>query len=130
MHIATLISGFLGTKYLKEFVPLTVEWKEVEVRCLEASQGNRYHIISAQVPKGWSVRAEVSVLNYIALNTHISSQDRTFTDVSNAGWSTTLGVASFREPMQNKADLDLAKSFVHRGRPFLVRKRDCPDTSY
>ncbi|KAJ7453319.1 hypothetical protein B0H11DRAFT_2288366 [Mycena galericulata] len=94
----------LGTPYLKPFEPLTVAWKDVSVRCFDAHDSKRYHIILAQVPKGWKVHPEIP----------------NFTDITNAGFSTTLGVASFKEPMGNKLDLDVAKSLVRRGRPFKV----------
>jgi hypothetical protein len=51
-------------------------------------------------------------------------QDLTFTDVSNAGFATTLGVASFHEQMNNKIDLEVAKTLVRRGRPKKVRKQE------
>ncbi|KAJ7830801.1 hypothetical protein B0H14DRAFT_3714434 [Mycena olivaceomarginata] len=94
-----------GTPYEKPVTLLTVEFKDMPVRCFEASNTDRYHIILAQVPKGWSTRVE----------------DVTFTDVSNAGFATTLGVASFHEQMNNKIDLEIAKMSVRRGRPKKVR---------
>lgn len=63
---------------------------------------------------------------FSATLTLMCAQDHTFTDVSNAGFSTTLGVASFREPMQNKVDLTLARSLVRRGRPFKVCLMNVP----
>ncbi|KAJ7186389.1 hypothetical protein C8R46DRAFT_1024465 [Mycena filopes] len=95
----------IGTPYLKPVTLTTLEWKEVEVRCFRAKSTNRYHIILAQVPPGWNAYLE----------------DFDFEDVSNAGFATTLGVASFREPVQNKPDLELAKTLVRRGRPPKVR---------
>ncbi|KAJ7436622.1 hypothetical protein FB451DRAFT_1307112 [Mycena latifolia] len=91
----------IGTPYLKPFEPLTVEWKDVPVRCFSGTDGRRYHIILAKVPKGWPILEEITE----------------FTDITNAGFLTTLGVASFKEPMQNKVDLHVAKSLVRRGRP-------------
>ncbi|KAJ7178255.1 hypothetical protein C8R46DRAFT_1029740 [Mycena filopes] len=91
----------IGTPYLKDFTPITTQWKEVPVRCFEASNGARYHIILAQVPRGWPVRVE----------------NTTFNDISNAGFATTLGAASFREQVNNKTDLEQAKALIHRGRP-------------
>ncbi|KAJ7482728.1 hypothetical protein FB451DRAFT_1364625 [Mycena latifolia] len=87
----------IGEPYLKEVTLITAQCKEVQVHCFSATKSNRYHVILAQVPKGW--------------------QDPTFTDVSNAGFATTLCVASFKEPMQNKMDLEQAKSLARRGRP-------------
>ncbi|KAJ7664642.1 hypothetical protein DFH06DRAFT_1128044 [Mycena polygramma] len=92
---------FDSTPYRKPVDPLTVTFKEVKVRCFEAPNTNRYHVILAQVPKGWSTRVE----------------DIAFVDVSNAGFLTTLGVASFHEQVNNKLDLENAKSLVKRGRP-------------
>ncbi|KAJ6494111.1 hypothetical protein C8R47DRAFT_1318939 [Mycena vitilis] len=91
----------IGTPYRKPVDSLMVTFKEVKVRCFEAPNTNRYHVIMAQVPKGWSTRVE----------------DTTFADVSNAGFLTTLGVASFHEQVNNKLDLENAKSLVKRGRP-------------
>ncbi|KAJ7149916.1 hypothetical protein C8R46DRAFT_1306347 [Mycena filopes] len=91
----------IGTPYLKEFTPITTQWKEVPVRCFEASNGARYHIILAQVPRGWPVRVENTAFN----------------DISNAGFATTLGAASFREQVNNKTDLEQAKALIHRGHP-------------
>ncbi|KAJ6573195.1 hypothetical protein DFH09DRAFT_1312444 [Mycena vulgaris] len=46
--------------------------------------------------------------------------DTNFSDVTNAGYLTTLGAASFRGPMQNKIDVEKAKtlrpSYLDRSR--------------
>ncbi|KAJ7079275.1 hypothetical protein B0H15DRAFT_914148 [Mycena belliarum] len=93
-----------GTPYLKPFELLTKEWKDMPVRCFSAPGSRRYHIILAQVPQGYPIRSEIT----------------NFSDVTNAGFSTTLGVASFKEPMQNKPDLHVAKALVRRGRPVKI----------
>ncbi|KAJ6524591.1 hypothetical protein DFH09DRAFT_1096007 [Mycena vulgaris] len=43
--------------------------------------------------------------------------DTNFSDVTNAGYLTTLGAASFRGPMQNKIDVEKTKTLIRRGRP-------------
>ncbi|KAK7019996.1 hypothetical protein R3P38DRAFT_2972301 [Favolaschia claudopus] len=91
----------IGTLYTKPVTLLTNEWKDVPVRFFPASNTNRYHIINAQVPNGWKTRVEEPMLS----------------DVTNAGFATTLGRASFREQVNNKTDLEQAKLLVHRGRP-------------
>ncbi|KAJ7186588.1 hypothetical protein C8R46DRAFT_1024628 [Mycena filopes] len=99
--VTAVLNDSAGTPYLKDFTPITAQWKEVPVRCFEASKGASYHIIRAQVPRGWPVRVENTAFN----------------DVTNAGFATTLGVASFREQVNNKPDLEQAKALIHRGRP-------------
>ncbi|KAJ7185981.1 hypothetical protein C8R46DRAFT_1208073 [Mycena filopes] len=63
----------IGTPYLKDFTPITTQWKEVP--------------------------------------------NTAFNDVTNTGFATTLGVASFCEQVNNKPDLEQAKALIHRSRP-------------
>lgn len=44
-------------------------------------------------------------------------KDNSFTNVSNTGFLSTLGPASFREPIQNKIDAKMAKSLIRCRRP-------------
>ncbi|KAJ7675728.1 hypothetical protein DFH06DRAFT_1170354 [Mycena polygramma] len=91
----------VGTPYVKPVIPLTAEHRDVHVQRFEAGNTNRYHVIVAQVPEGWSV----------------PSKDATFGDVSNVGFSTTVGAASLHEQVNNKLDLEKVKLQIRRGRP-------------
>ncbi|KAJ7726999.1 hypothetical protein DFH07DRAFT_945938 [Mycena maculata] len=95
----------IGTPYLKPFTPITTKWKDVEVQSFDAPGSKRYHIFKALAPQGWTVRTE----------------KRNFADVTNAGFATTLGVASFKEPMFNKVDLRRVKVQLQPGRPATIK---------
>ncbi|KAK7032696.1 hypothetical protein R3P38DRAFT_2520548 [Favolaschia claudopus] len=95
----------IGTQYCKPWTSTDRQYKFLPVRLFKDSQkNNRYHVILAKPPPTWA-------------KTHTEATP--FTDVANAGFATTLGPASFFEPMQNKADpkqLTLLRA-GKRGRP-------------
>ncbi|KAJ7176819.1 hypothetical protein C8R46DRAFT_44716 [Mycena filopes] len=91
----------IGEPYHGAFTPATGEWKVVKVRMFEATQNSRYHVILARPPHAWNAITEATP----------------FKDVSTAGFSTTLGPASFFEPMQNKPDINELRALVHPGQP-------------
>ncbi|KAJ7662790.1 hypothetical protein DFH06DRAFT_1042758 [Mycena polygramma] len=95
----------IGTPYTRQHEPIAQKFKELKVRKYLNGQVNRYHIIAAAVPAHWVRHPE----------------DSSFGDVTNAGYLTTLGCASFREPMHNKIDLNKAKALVRPGRPPKIR---------
>ncbi|KAK6981518.1 hypothetical protein R3P38DRAFT_3113515 [Favolaschia claudopus] len=89
----------IGLPYLAPCEPTTRMFKVVPVRFFEDSANNRYHIIKAMPAR---LMGECS-----------------HRDVSNAGFQSTLGPASFVEPLRNKLDPDeVARLRVgKRGRP-------------
>ncbi|KAJ7233378.1 hypothetical protein C8J57DRAFT_1250030 [Mycena rebaudengoi] len=82
--------------YNKPWQKTTEKFKKVSVCCFKGDDTNRYHIILATPPPQWEVHEE----------------DNNFTNVSNTGFLSTLGPASFREPIQNKIDAKMAKSLI------------------
>ncbi|KAK6977239.1 hypothetical protein R3P38DRAFT_2582166 [Favolaschia claudopus] len=95
----------IGTPYRKPWTSTDRQYKFLPVRLFKDSQkNNRYHVILAKPPPTW---------------VKIHTEATLFTDVANTGFATTLGPASFFEPMQNKADpnqLTLLRA-GKRGRP-------------
>ncbi|KAJ7270160.1 hypothetical protein B0H12DRAFT_1310880, partial [Mycena haematopus] len=79
----------IGTPYHGKWTPTNKKYKIVEVRMFEGSKSNRYHVIRATPPAIWNACTEPVP----------------FKDVTNMGFTTTLGPASFYEPMQNKLDI-------------------------
>ncbi|KAJ7030583.1 hypothetical protein C8F04DRAFT_716732 [Mycena alexandri] len=96
----------IGKLYHKPWMPAIGEWKVVKVQMFEVGQSSRYHCILAKPPSNWNAITEATP----------------FKDVSTAGFSTTLGPASFYEPMQNKPDVTQLHSLIHPGQP---RKVSC-----
>ncbi|KAJ7848329.1 hypothetical protein B0H13DRAFT_1470951, partial [Mycena leptocephala] len=92
---------FIGTPYHSEWTMYTGKWKDVPVRMFKDAHSNMYYVIRATPPADWNASAEVF----------------DFKDVTNAGFATTLGPASFFEPMQNKLDPNQLHSMVHAGQP-------------
>ncbi|KAK6971563.1 hypothetical protein R3P38DRAFT_3496235 [Favolaschia claudopus] len=76
----------IGLPYLAPCEPTTRMFKVVPVRFFEDSANNRYHIIKAMPPDSWESAHTV---------------ESPFEDVSNAGFQSTLGPASFGEPLRN-----------------------------
>ncbi|KAK7015047.1 hypothetical protein R3P38DRAFT_2999205 [Favolaschia claudopus] len=72
----------IGTPYYGTWTPTSNQFKRVE--------NNRYHVIRAIPPPSWNAKTDVFSI---------------FLYVSNAGFATTLGPASFYESMQNKLDI-------------------------
>ncbi|KAJ7017004.1 hypothetical protein C8F04DRAFT_1096190 [Mycena alexandri] len=95
----------IGEPYLKPWTPATGEWKLVKVQMFDAGGNSRYHCILAKPPASWNSITEATP----------------FKDVSTAGFSTTLGPASFYEPMQNKLDVTQLLSLIRSGQPRKVR---------
>ncbi|KAJ7019014.1 hypothetical protein C8F04DRAFT_1198146 [Mycena alexandri] len=87
-------------------MPAIREWKVVKVQMFEVGQSSRYHCILAKPPSNWNTITEATP----------------FKDVSTAGFSTTLGPASFYEPMQNKPDVTQLRSLIHPGQPRKVKR--------
>ncbi|KAK7054100.1 hypothetical protein R3P38DRAFT_2854659 [Favolaschia claudopus] len=90
----------IGTPYYGTWTPTSNQFKRVEVRLFEHPQNNRYHVIRAIPPPSWNAKTDPSP----------------FKDVSNAGFATTLGPASFYESMQNKLDIKQVQATC-AGRP-------------
>ncbi|KAJ7448875.1 hypothetical protein B0H11DRAFT_2079818 [Mycena galericulata] len=88
----------IGETYLKAWTPITTAYKIVKV--LHTGK-KKFHIIRAQPPASWNC----------------SAHQIPFTDVSNAGYVTTIGVASFREVILNKIDPARAMENLRPGRP-------------
>ncbi|KAJ7884575.1 hypothetical protein B0H14DRAFT_2564289 [Mycena olivaceomarginata] len=86
----------VGTPYHGEWTMYTGKWKDVLVRMFKGAQSNMYYVIRATPPADWNTSTK---------------------DVTDAGFATTLGPASFFEPMQNKLDLNQLHSMVHAGQP-------------
>ncbi|KAK6972295.1 hypothetical protein R3P38DRAFT_3483213 [Favolaschia claudopus] len=74
----------IGTPYTDPWVATDKRYKLLPVRYFEGGANHRYHVIVAKPPPTW--------------------KPSTFKDVTKAGYATTLGPASFREPMRNKLD--------------------------
>ncbi|KAJ6522825.1 hypothetical protein DFH09DRAFT_1096993 [Mycena vulgaris] len=91
----------VGTPYHGAWTPCTRQWKEVKVCMFKGSKNNWYHVIHAAPPANWNVQTE----------------EIEFKDVTNAGFATTLGPASFFEPMQNKLDIKQINLLIHLGQP-------------
>ncbi|KAJ7247455.1 hypothetical protein C8J57DRAFT_962824, partial [Mycena rebaudengoi] len=91
----------IGTPYHGEWTMYTGKWKDVPVCMFKGTQSNMYYVICATPPADWNTSTEVF----------------DFKDVTNAGFATTVGPASFFEPMQNKLDLNQLHSMVHAGQP-------------
>ncbi|KAK7050766.1 hypothetical protein R3P38DRAFT_2687100 [Favolaschia claudopus] len=98
----------IGAPYTKEWAPTDKQFKLLPVRFFEGGSNKRYHVIRAKPPPTWRVAYTTPY---------------TFNDVTRAGFATTLGPASFREPMRNKLDPDaiLALRKGKVGRPKKVR---------
>ncbi|KAK6980542.1 hypothetical protein R3P38DRAFT_3118132 [Favolaschia claudopus] len=79
----------IGTPYLQPWDPAGYTYKVAPVRFLPDKNNNRYTIICAQPPETWE-------------SAH--TQEAPFDDVSDAGFSSTLGPASFVEVLRNKLD--------------------------
>ncbi|KAJ6539815.1 hypothetical protein DFH09DRAFT_929930 [Mycena vulgaris] len=98
----------IGMPYHGIWTPTTQKFKVVKVQLFEGSQNNRYHVIWATPPAIWNACTEATP----------------FRDVTNAGFATTLGPASFFEPMQNKlrhfawASVASPTSYLHFFRRF------------
>ncbi|KAJ7266477.1 hypothetical protein B0H12DRAFT_1046161 [Mycena haematopus] len=94
----------IGTTYDKPGIPLKVSFRNVNV----IHDGKkRYHIIRANTPSFWRQSAA-----------HIP-----FADVGTAGYQTTVGIASFREVLSNKVNIEEALQNLRPGRPKKVRTK-------
>ncbi|KAJ7140358.1 hypothetical protein C8R46DRAFT_847296, partial [Mycena filopes] len=91
----------IGDPYHGTFTPAVGQWKVVQVRMFEAAQTSRFHVILARPPPSWNATTE----------------ETPFKDISTAGFTTTLGPASFFEPMRNKPDVEELLSLIHPGQP-------------
>ncbi|KAK6971440.1 hypothetical protein R3P38DRAFT_3142740 [Favolaschia claudopus] len=98
----------IGTPYHGQWVPTDKKYKLLPVRFFEGGANNRYHVILAMPPSTWKVTYTTPC---------------TFKDVTQAGYATTLGPASFREPMRNKLDPEAIANLCSGkgGRPKKVR---------
>ena len=92
------------------------QFKEVKVRRYLNGRVNRYHIIRASIPPHWSSNPEVHIQYHLLQLSYFSLPLR-ITVFTNAGYSTTLGFASFREPKHNKIDVPTARTKLRPGRP-------------
>ncbi|KAK7001753.1 hypothetical protein R3P38DRAFT_3044301 [Favolaschia claudopus] len=96
----------MGTPYTRGWVPTDKQFKLLPVRFFEGGANKRYHVIRAKPPSTWPVA-------YIT--------PYTFNDVTRAGFCTTLGPASFKEPMRNKLDTE-AIAAMRKGKPGRPKK--------
>ncbi|KAF7374250.1 hypothetical protein MSAN_00307900 [Mycena sanguinolenta] len=97
----------IGMPYHSHWTPMNRKYKSVSVQMFRGSKSNRYHVIRAIPPAEWKAYTEPSE----------------FSDITAAGFSTTLGPASFYESMLNKLDeKELEKTPKKRGRPAAVIK--------
>ncbi|KAJ6523372.1 hypothetical protein B0H19DRAFT_972900, partial [Mycena capillaripes] len=92
----------IGSKHffggLKTCTPLQVSYREVNV----IHDGKkRYHVIRAKTPPSWRQS-----------HSHIP-----FVDVAKSGYQTTVGVASFREVLSNKIEINEALENLCAGPP-------------
>ncbi|KAJ6467419.1 hypothetical protein C8R45DRAFT_1171855 [Mycena sanguinolenta] len=98
------LRGAAGTLYNGPWAPMDKVFKWVSVQMYEQGKAKWYHVILALLSDNWNV----------------STQPVPFTDVTVAGFSSTLGPASFHESLQNKMDVDELKALQGkrgRGRP-------------
>ncbi|KAF8170058.1 hypothetical protein K438DRAFT_1532437, partial [Mycena galopus ATCC 62051] len=95
----------IGTPYHGEWTPTDKKYKVIKVQMFESSNGKCYRVIRAMPPAEWNACTEPS----------------DFTDITKAGFLTTLGPASFYESMLNKLDVDQLKKLPKKcGHPPLV----------
>ncbi|KAJ7199941.1 hypothetical protein GGX14DRAFT_372584, partial [Mycena pura] len=90
----------IGEPYNKPWTPLPVSFRTVRV--LHDGK-KRYHIIQARKPASWR------------------QSTGAFDDIAKSGYQTTVGVASFREVLSNKVNLDQQLENRKPGRPPKLR---------